>query len=166
MSEVCHIPQFLNETDSQHYFDRLKAEIPWAIHKWGRFNLKRETYRHDCPLRAPVLEELKFLVEAMLETRVSGIWCNHYRDGKDETGYHHDNYGAYVFSLSLGAPRDFLFKHVDTKVVTKYCLRDGDGFWFSPAHDKTHKHNVPKRMRCKDPRISIVFFIDKPGSKI
>lgn len=162
MSEVCHIPGFLNETDSKYFFDRLKIEIPWGIQKWGRYNLKRETYRHDCPFRAPVLEELKFLVEAMLGTRVKAIWCNHYRDGKDETGYHHDNYDSYVFSLSLGASRDFLFKHVDTKVVTKYCLKDGDGFWFSPSHDRKHKHNVPKRLRCKDPRISIVFFIDKP----
>lgn len=164
MSDVCHLQGFISEDDSKDFFTRLLNEVPWSIQKWGRYNLKRETYRYDIPFSVLVLEELKYLVEAMLETRVHGIFCNHYRDGKDETGYHHDNYDAYVFSLSFGASRDFLFKNMETKKVTKYNLKSGDGFWFSPAHDAKNKHNVPKRLRCAEPRISVLFFIDRPRS--
>lgn len=162
MEPIIHLPNFIEGED---FLDRLLRNIPWTQMTWSTGkSLPRLTYRYDGRV-IPVLEELKGLVEVLLTTKVKGIWCNHYRNGQDWTPYHADTYGCHVFSLSFGASRDFFIREKGkSKTRQTFNLKDGDGFYFTPEINLTHEHSVPKRSlkKCDSPRVSVVFFIDKP----
>jgi len=101
-----------------------------------------------------------------------GIWCNYYPDGSNYTPPHQDQYvlpngqPAHVITVSFGATRDCIIEPLvkGSGEKVKYTLKDGDIFYFSPEHDATHKHSIPKRKNA-GPRISIVFFTSSPNGE-
>lgn len=74
-----------------------------------------------CPLFPPrTLSEIRSLVESASGQRYNFVLVNRYSDGRHCIGEHRDDEkelsgGAPIASLSLGAERDFYFKHADAR---------------------------------------------------
>lgn len=93
------------------------------------------------------------------------ILVNYYENGNNYIGYHHDDVRDLepigkehiIASLSFGATRDFLLKHVGDKSVYKLPLQNGDLLLMRDDTNKKYKHSVPKRLRVAEPRWNLTF---------
>lgn len=132
------------------------------------------------------MESLLDEVEALCGKRPGGALFNLYRDGKDYISWHKDKEDSLdptmpIFSFSFGATRDFQIKYSDefaailrggmkpekTKSVYEtFSLESGALFVMFPGFQKTFHHCVPKRLRCKEPRINVtVRFLKRVASE-
>lgn len=168
---ICHISGFIESEDADEWFSIMLGTVPFSKFEWmpGKY-LPRLTFRYSYELfgSIPVLDELIWYVETVLESTVTGVWCNKYRNGTDNTPYHQDSYSSHVFTISFGETRRFLMKPIkseNNKDTLKYDLKHGDAFYFSPDANDKYKHSIPKTTKNNDERISIVFFMSKPYCK-
>ena len=94
--------------------------------------------------------------------KLNGCLGNRYQNGHQYIGAHSDSEGdlnldAFIVSVSLGAPRDFVFTHKKTKDKVKILLQPGSVLLMGKGCQKNWKHEVPKRLRLKDPRINLTY---------
>lgn len=61
---------------------------------------------------------------------------------------------SFIVSVSLGVARDFIFTHKKTKEKVKIILEPGSVLLMG---GDCQKHELPKRLRVKDPRINLTF---------
>lgn len=85
---------------------------------------------------------------------------NWYENGNEYIGYHSDDEkqlikDSPIYCFSFGQERDFLLKDKITKKVTKIILENQSLVIMGGACQRTHKHSIPKRLKIKNPRISI-----------
>jgi len=80
------------------------------------------------------------------------VWMNLYRNGRDYTPFHADNYDRDVVSVSFGCDRRFVVKGTTTR---EFTLKNGDVFVLRGDYPNTHA--VPKDSSTR-PRVSLVFF--------
>lgn len=154
METVIHLKGALAHGD--HYLQRCIKEVPWNP-PTTFFHHAYFAYAMDESV--PLLEDLALAVTLSTRKNVTGMFCNFYRDGLEYKPYHRDLYGADIATLSLGAPRDFYFKHDGSKERTHFLLECGDLFFFPQSLNQTYTHSVPMRKKCTSPRISLVFFL-------
>ena len=174
LDDAEHLESFMEADEATSYFKRLYDELPWQEMFWRPSKpLPRLVFRYGEAERSmkkyETLEFLRIYVEEVLETKVSGIWCNLYRTGDDYTPYHQDSYNSNVFTLSLGETRKFSARLKRPRGTplgfrTDYSLKNGDAFYFTTDFNSNHEHTVPKSRKNNGPRISIVFFIGEPYS--
>lgn len=118
----------------------------------------------------PVILKLKRLVEKASGFDYNFVLINRYRDGNDYMGEHRDDEEEIdeqipIASLSLGASRDFLFKHRDCKrkdsrrqiPVVKKVLETGSLLLMKYPTNVYWYHSLPKRASCKSVRINLTF---------
>lgn len=81
--------------------------------------------------------------------------CNRYPDGDSYIGWHSDDEGdlAFIVSVSLGAVRDFVFQHKETKEKIVLRLEPGSIVLMGKGCQQNWKH----RKKVKDPRINLTF---------
>ena len=109
---------------------------------------------------------IKNTIEALCHCKFQYVLINWYRDGKDSIGWHRDDEAVpkcrnVVGSVSLGGPREFLFRHRNWKkngiqkmefLLTSGCLvvmkDDTQVHW---------QHTVPKSRKYQNPRINLTF---------
>lgn len=112
--------------------------------------------------------EMKKILEQKVRTirpnhpELNACLGNRYRDGHQNIGAHSDDEGdlhpnAFIVSVSLGAPRDFIFTHKITKEKVKILLPPGSVLLMGGDCQKNWKHEVPKRLKVKEPRINLTF---------
>ena len=103
----------------------------------------------------------KSISEEFEQMELNYVLVNKYKDGKDYIGYHHDDERDLQFpvvvSLSFGATRDFLLKHVETKKVESLALKNGDLLIMYGNTNRMYKHSLPKRLRVHEERINLTF---------
>lgn len=114
-----------------------------------------------------IVEMKKILNKLMTEIEpehppLNAVLGNKYSDGTDYIGSHSDNESdlnplAFIVSVSLGSSRDFIFTHKTTKQKVKICLKPGSIILMGGDCQKNWKHEVPKRLKVKDPRINLTF---------
>ena len=93
-----------------------------------------------------------------------------YKDGDDYVGYHKDDekdldVKSSIASLSLGQPRDFIFKHQDAKLKTSnkaiedvsLTLEHGSLLLMKYPTNRFWYHSLPKRKRAQGVRINMTF---------
>ena len=93
------------------------------------------------------------------------LFCPRYKDGMDKMGFHKDDEKELcretpIASLTLGAERDFVFKHEDkaAKIVDeKLLLQDGLLLLMHAPTNRFWYHAIPQRKACKIPRINLTF---------
>lgn len=118
---------------------------------------------HQAQLWTPTLAALRTDIEAAAGASFNSVLANLYRDGQDSNGWHADNepeLGAnpVIASLSLGAPRDFQFKHRRLREHSYSCeLGDGSLLIMAGAMQAHWLHQLPKRRRVNAPRINLTF---------
>lgn len=115
-----------------------------------------------------VVSEMKNILEKSIQEiepthpKLNACLGNRYNDGKQYIGAHSDDErdlhnNAFIVSVSLGATRDFIFTHKKTKEKVKIALESGSVILMGGDCQKNWKHEVPKRLRVKDPRINLTF---------
>ena len=108
------------------------------------------------------LKEITTRVNKTLNTNFNSILLNKYKDGLDYISYHKDKTdgwkeGTGVATLSFGCERDFNIKCIETQKVTKILHKDGSVLYMPYPMNDHYQHSVPKRVKCKDCRISLTF---------
>ena len=118
---------------------------------------------HDAQGWTPMLAQLRSDIEALVDSSFNSVLANLYRDGNDCNGWHADNepeLGAapVIASLSLGAPRDFQFKHRQLQQHNYRCrLEPGSVLIMAGAMQSHWLHQLPRRRRVNDARINLTF---------
>ncbi len=108
------------------------------------------------------LRDLKQNVEAICECSFNSVLATYYRDGMDSVGWHADDeaeLGAepWIVSLSLGAEREFRYRHKTTGVEGFTLLRNGDLLLMEPGFQQHWEHSVPSQPLVQAPRINLTF---------
>jgi hypothetical protein len=106
-------------------------------------------------------ENAKETLELAKTSNYNGCYCNFYNDGNDFIGMHSDKIVSQkhdlVVTVSFGATRDFVFCNKESKYRKVIPLESGDIVIMGNNCQKYYKHGIPKRLRCKDGRISLTF---------
>ena len=181
------IPDFLSSGEAEVLFETCRTGLSWREVKWGSTGRK-------LPRLVAQVEDISDFTGLAREARkviplivtmgyaVTGLWCNHYRDGSDHTPEHRDSdrrelersdcdrrelersdtYGCTVGCLSLGGPRVLNTRPEEKGVkgkITKRVLPSGSFYLFDQEFNRTHLHAIPKSTAMTNPRISLVFFL-------
>jgi len=111
----------------------------------------------------PVLESIRNRIAAVCSVHFTGALLNLYRDGQDSMGWHRDNEkelgpNPIIGSVSLGAARDFLFRHYyDKTEKLTVPLLDGSLLLMQGVTQHYWEHSLPKRKGVTGMRINITF---------
>jgi alkylated DNA repair dioxygenase AlkB len=107
---------------------------------------------------------LKNKLEEITKFKFDYVLINYYRDGKDYISYHSDkeaigNGKNVICSISLGATRKFVLKHLD-KTIPKRSFMLENGSLIIMKGDETQvywKHTITQTKIAKNLRISLTF---------
>jgi len=108
---------------------------------------------------------IKSEVERLTASSYNFVLVNRYADGNDRMGFHKDDekeldLSVPIASLSLGAPRDFVFKYQDPKAGIRnetIVLETGTLLLMEKETNNYWYHGIPKRKKCTEPRLNLTF---------
>ena len=125
---------------SYHYSNTTKVALPWT----------RE------------LLILKKIVEKETKTVFNACLLNLYHSGNEGVSWHSDDEAALekygiIASLSLGAERDFIFKHKKTGEKVSILLERGSLLTMQGSTQQHWLHTLPKTTKVSEPRINLTF---------
>lgn len=93
----------------------------------------------------------------------NSVLINYYRNGDDYMSWHSDDEkelgkNPAIVSVSLGGGRDFQLR-MKKDITTKYtvCLEHGDFFLMAGKSQHYWNHQIPKRKRQNEARMSLTF---------
>ncbi len=124
------------------------------------------TYRYsglkNTPLPwTPVLSEIKARIEAVAAVRFNSVLLNLYRSETDSVNWHADDepeLGDVIASVSLGAQRQFQFKHIDDPDQRlSVDLPHGSLLIMRGTTQRYWFHRIPKAKAPHPPRINLTF---------
>ena len=118
---------------------------------WGR----RSLWTHS-------LETVRDRIHDLTGTRFQVARCLYYRDGQDEIAFHQDlpAYGStkLIASLSLGAPRTFVFRKIDDPLETySLVLESGSLLIMGEGCQEQYEHSLPCDDQCTQGRLNLTF---------
>ena len=168
------------QLEADQYFNVLMREIPWQHDEAIIFGKKIITQRKvawyaDQPFSytyskttktalpwVPVLSKLKEIVQSESGETYNACLLNLYHDGSEGMAWHSDGEkdlkrnGA-IGSLSLGAPRQFSFKHKKTKETVSQILAHGSLLIMKGTTQTHWLHRLPPTKTVHTPRINLTF---------
>jgi len=122
---------------------------------------------------SPTVETINSVISNAMNYGFNFCLLNYYPDGTTKLGFHSDDEssmvsGSPIVSLSLGAERDFQVQprsklgnikwdEMGLSGTLNIKASSGDIIVMSGAMQKNYKHAIPKRMKVKDPRISLTY---------
>lgn len=131
---------------------------------------------HEALPWTPTLAEIRRRIEAAAATLPSSlaggagaervafnsVLLNFYRDGRDSIGYHADaepelGVNPPIASISLGAVRRFILKHIKTGEKLTFDLAPGSLLIMGGTCQHHWVHGVPKAKEPVGPRINLTF---------
>ena len=153
-------PSFIPSETANEYLTIIEKELVWTKFKPSpKSRLVSRWAPGGSKLSDSIMEALVGQLQDTCGVSVEGTFLNLYANGQDYCPYHKDRYGMDVFTLSLGASRDFLLKRDGTgQSATKTTLRSGDVYFMPRSIHTDHKHSIPRRKNHEGKRISVVFF--------
>jgi len=173
---------FLPLEDSDVFFQKLSININWRreqIFVWGKkrttkrrvawyadkgkkysysgLTLEPETWDED-------LIQIKQQIQNITHQVFNSVLLNEYPDGRVGMGWHSDDekelgINPIIASVSLGAERDFLFRHKKDKSIepVKILLKHGSLLLMMGSTQHHWHHSLPIRRKVKDRRINLTF---------
>ncbi|XP_053375899.1 DNA oxidative demethylase ALKBH2-like [Mercenaria mercenaria] len=118
----------------------------------------------------PFLEKIRDTITHVTGYDFNFLLINRYKDGLDHMGEHRDDekdlvHGYPIASLSLGQPRDFIFKHAEArgkhakrKIDTvKVELQHGSLLMMKHPTNTHWYHSLPQRKKLTQARINMTF---------
>ena len=177
--EAYLLTNFIDEISAQKLMSEIYDEVLWRDDKITMFGKTypqaRKVAWHGDPkviytysgikMVAPGwssrLKQLTDKIHTTLGCQFNSALVNYYRDGKDHMSWHQDNEpelgdNPVIASLSLGASRDFFFKHRDGDKLG-LTLHSGDLLVMQGQTQTCWKHALPKRLRVQSPRMNITW---------
>ena len=180
---VVLIKNWLNTEEREELFSYLMDELCWekqSLKIFGKtiaeprmtYAMGDENTYHNYTGISRKLKEWNDKIFAIKERIVeefgfdaNGCLLNLYIDGDDYIGWHADKETSapdhVVVTISLGGSRDFMFKRIKPKEKREKAitilLEAGDLCLMKGDTQKLWKHQIPKRKRQNDPRISLTF---------
>lgn len=174
-----HGPIF-SHADSRRYYETLLHQIPWKQDEAVMFGKHIVTARKvawygdsnfsytysgttkQASVWTDELAMLKAAVEELTATRFNSCLLNLYQDGSQGMSWHSDDEKSLdkdstIASVSLGAERQFRFKHkrLDEKVS---MLLESGSLLVMKGTTQTHwLHSIPKTKSITTPRINLTF---------
>ncbi len=172
-------PVFSGE-EAEAIFGRLMAEVPWrrdtAFLYGRRITTKRKVawfgdgefaYSYSNTTRTalpwtPLLRELRDRVVATSGGSYNSVLLNLYHDGSEGMNWHSDDEKELgleprIASLSFGATRRFDMRHKESQETVRMDLSSGGLIVMSGKSQSHWKHQVPKQLRVKSPRVNLTF---------
>lgn len=118
----------------------------------------------------PFLRNIRDNVTEVTGYDFNFVLINRYKDGKDYMGEHRDDekdlvHGYPIASLSLGQPRDFVFRHADSRgknatlkiEPVKLELQHGSLLMMKHPTNTFWYHSLPQRKKLTNVRINMTF---------
>ncbi|XP_041854541.1 DNA oxidative demethylase ALKBH2 isoform X1 [Melanotaenia boesemani] len=118
----------------------------------------------------PTLEYIRDAVTKVTAQTYNFVLINRYKDGQDHMGEHRDDEkeldpSSPIASVSLGAARDFIFRHRDARGKqssqqierVKLELAHGSLLLMNPPTNTVWYHSLPVRKKVLKPRINLTF---------
>ena len=170
----------MSQKEADGYFDALMRDIAWqhdqaVIYGKTITTQRKVAWYADQPFSytyskttkkarswMPVLTELKSLVEKESGETFNSCLLNLYHNGSEGMAWHSDaekelkRNGA-IGSLSLGAARNFAFKHKKTKETITQRLEQGSLLVMKGTTQTHWLHRLPPTKRVHMPRINLTF---------
>ena len=108
------------------------------------------------------LLEIKRAVESRSGYLFNSVLLTHYRDGNDSVGWHADDEAELgsepvIASLSLGATREFHFRHKQHAMSASMQLHDGELIVMKPEFQEKWEHCVLAQPSVDKPRLNLTF---------
>ena len=108
------------------------------------------------------LLDLKKRAENATAMKFNSCLLNLYHDGTEGMGWHSDDektlgINPAIASVSLGAPRKFLFRHKSTHEKVSVLLEDGSLLLMKDETQHFWLHSLPKTRKVMLPRINLTF---------
>jgi alkylated DNA repair dioxygenase AlkB len=161
-------------------FSALRHHVPWAPDELVMFGRRIVTarevawygdpglsYRYSGCTKEPLpwfplLAELRDHVSARAEAPFNACLLNLYHDGREGMGWHSDDEPeiipeSCIASLSLGAPRRFVFRHRRTRETVQVVLPHGSLLLMRGPVQSHWQHALPKATAVADTRINLTF---------
>ena len=82
-----------------------------------------------------------------------------YENEKSVINWHSDKEAtkSYIYSISLGEPRKFALREIETNKIISFTLLNGDLFIMKPGCQEKYEHCIKSSKMFDKPRISITF---------
>ena len=137
-----------------------KRKVAWYADELFAYTYSRIT-KH-AKLWLPVLDEIKKHVEEASGETFNSCLLNLYHDGFEGMSWHSDaekelKQNGAIASLSLGAERNFAFKHKKTKYKVSQVLEHGSLLVMKGVTQRHWLHQLPITRRVHAPRINLTF---------
>ena len=170
----------LGDTKWEDVMKELTDQVPWEAHTIKMFGKEYPQPRlvawfgdpgseysysglkmNVRPWIEPV-QALRQIAEQHAQVVFNSVLVNLYRDGDDKVSWHRDNEPELgntptIGSISLGAPRRFKFRHLETKEQVEATLEPGSLVVMSGLSQSCWEHEVPRQKSIRDPRINLTF---------
>lgn len=182
--DVLSDPRFLSEAEHLELMAWCTTNVPWrdmsinfgggverAIPRrlawFGDVDYAYSGLNHPAkPMPAP-LRQLADRIEAWLllqghKASFNSVLMNFYRDGRDSIGMHADSEEQLekdptIASVSLGAPRTFIVRHMLTGLKLSESLPGGSLLVMKGDMQRTWLHGIPKEPGAQGPRCNLTF---------
>ncbi len=178
--KAIYFPDFIPKNKSNMLFSEINTLTPWQndiVNMFGKkIFLSRKvawyadegityTYSGETKRGIPfnkTLLELKKNVEEFCREKFNSCLLNLYHNGAEGMGWHSDNEpelekNGTIASLSLGAERNFHFKHKKTGQKVSILLENGSLLLMQGEIQQHWLHALPKSKKVKDARINLTF---------
>lgn len=170
----------LSPTETRTYFETLLHTIPWkndesvifgkriiTARKVAWYGDSAFSYTYSGTTKqalpwTPELAALKTLVETLSQAHFNSCLLNLYHDGNEGMGWHSDDEKSLVSdssiaSISLGAEREFRFKHKRSDHKAAILLASGSLLVMRGSTQTHWLHSIPKTKKITTPRINLTF---------
>lgn len=115
------------------------------------------------------LIEIRAYIEEITQQYFNSVLLTFYRDGNDLVSWHADDEKElgnepYIASLSLGADREFHYRHKRSGRHGHITLENGDLLLMKPRFQADWEHCIPAQDRVTEPRINLTYRRVNPGA--
>ena len=178
--EAVYYGNILTQEQKESYFNELLNGIQWVnevVIMFGKTittkrkvafyanDLMEYTYSNKTKNAfpwTPLLLEIKKTVEAYTGETYNACLLNLYHDGNEGMGWHADNEkeiiaDSSIASVSIGAKRNFLFKHRESGEKHSILLENGSLLEMKAPIQRHWLHSLPKTAKVKEARINLTF---------
>lgn len=187
----CDYSLLFDKEEADHLFNQLEEEVEYFTGDQAKLQVygksysvprKQATYGDEGLMYSfsgvhllakpwtPTLERIRDAVTRATGHSFNFVLINRYNDGHDHIGEHRDDEreldpACPIASVSLGAARDFIFRHKDARTGSskrqiepvKLELAHGSLLLMNYPTNTYWYHSLPVRKKVKMPRINLTF---------